>query len=102
MEGLRMDLRLGRQRATVKERLAAGKALRDRVSRKDLAHWKPPKDRPDPIELIELSHVGRVEQLIPIRVGRMASSPFAFLRGNAPGMSEDFASLPETGIMPVI
>ena len=97
-----MDLRPGRQRPTVKERLATGKALRDKVSRKDLAHWKPPKNRPDPIDLIEQSHVGRVERLIPIRVGRMASSPFAFLRGNAPGMSEDFASLPETGIMPVI
>ena len=43
-----------------------------------------------------------VERLVPVRVGRMAASPYAFLRGAAAIMAEDFARLPATGITPVI
>jgi uncharacterized protein (DUF2252 family) len=46
--------------------------------------------------------VGRQPWLIPIRIGRMISSPYAFLRGSANIMADDFASLPATGITPVI
>lgn len=48
------------------------------------------------------SHEGRVEQLIPVRVGRMIASPYGFLRGTAAVMAEDFARLPTIGITPVI
>ena len=37
--------------------------------------WRPKSDRSDPIDLIEEAHSGRLERLIPVRVGRMAVSP---------------------------
>ena len=48
------------------------------------------------------SHQGRVDRLIPIRVGRMVASPYGFLRGTAVVMAADVAGLPRTGITPVI
>jgi uncharacterized protein (DUF2252 family) len=84
------------------DRYQMGRALRDRVSRNKLGDWSPPLDRPDPVELIKESHLGRVERLIPIRVGRMVASPYGFLRGTAIVMAEDNAGLPRTGITPVI
>ena len=79
-----------------------GKALRDDVPRSSLGNWEPPFGRPDPIQLIMDSHEGRVPELIPIRVARMVTRPYGFLRGTAIVMAEDVAGLPATGIMPVI
>ena len=87
---------------TNKERKAAGHALRDRVKRSDLGHWRAKEDRPDTVELIEEAHTGRLERLIPVRVGRMSVSPYAFLRGAASLMAGDFSSMPKTGLEPVI
>ena len=84
------------------ERYALGRRLRHRVPRRTLADWTPPVGRPDPIGLIEENHEGRLEQLLPIRVGRMVASPYGFLRGTAVVMAEDVARLPSTGIMPVV
>lgn len=83
-------------------RYAMGKALRERVPRRDLAHWEPPADRPDPVALIQRSHEGRLDELIPIRVARMVGSPYGFLRGTAVVMAWDVANLPATGITPVV
>ena len=92
-----------RQRPVTRaERYALGKSLRKRVPRRSLADWTPPSDRPDPIDLIKVSHQGRVDRLIPIRVGRMVDSPYGFLRGTAVVMAEDVAHLPATGITPVV
>lgn len=52
--------------------------------------------------MIMENHVGRVEGLVPIRVGRMVASPYGFLRGTAVVMAEDVAHLPSTGITPVV
>jgi uncharacterized protein (DUF2252 family) len=87
---------------TTEERKAAGQALRDRVKRTELGHWKPKENRPDSIDLIEESHSGRLERLIPVRIGRMSVSPYAFLRGAASLMAEDFSGMPKTGLEPVI
>ena len=87
---------------TFEERRAAGRALRDRVKRGALARWRTPEDRADPVDLVEETHLGRLEHLIPVRVGRMAASPYAFLRGAAFLMAEDFQRMPRTGIEPVI
>jgi len=54
------------------------------------------------VDLVEEAHSGRLERLIPLRVGRMMVSPYAFLRGAATLMAEDFSGLPRTGIEPVI
>ena len=80
------------------QRTAAGKALRDRVSRKSQGKWKPPAKRHDPIELLKQTDVGRLSELLPIRYGRMRHSPFAFFRGAAAVMAADLATTPVTGL----
>jgi uncharacterized protein (DUF2252 family) len=84
------------------ERFALGRRLRHDVPRPSLGDWIPPPGRPDIVAQIIDSHEGRLERLIPIRVARMAASPYGFLRGAAVVMAEDLARLPATGIQPVI
>ncbi|HEY7343602.1 MAG TPA: DUF2252 domain-containing protein [Ktedonobacterales bacterium] len=78
---------------------AAGKALRTRTPRTSHAEWTPGAKRPDPISLLEEENRSRLKQLVPIRFGRMALSPFAFYRGGANIMANDLATTPTTGIM---
>jgi uncharacterized protein (DUF2252 family) len=91
---------LRRRPATREERYRTGRALRDPVPRSSLGDWSPP-DR-DPVAQIIESHRGRLDRLIPLRVGRMAASPYGFLRGSAVVMANDLATLPATGITPVV
>ncbi len=77
---------------------AEGKALRDVVPRRAHAGWKPAADRPDPLALIARSNADRQPDLVPIRMGRMASSVFGFYRGSAGVMASDLAHTPVTGI----
>ncbi|GAA2582373.1 DUF2252 domain-containing protein [Winogradskya consettensis] len=85
-----------------KERYELGRSLRDRAPRSDLGQWRPAPGRADPIDQLTDAHEGRLDWLIPVRVGRMVASPYAFLRGSANIMADDFATLPHTGITPVI
>ncbi|MGZ4718777.1 MAG: DUF2252 family protein, partial [Acidimicrobiales bacterium] len=80
------------------ERLEAGKALRQKVPRAWHAAWEPAPDRRDPIAILEAQAETRLPDLIPIRHGRMVSSPFAFFRGAAAVMAADLATTPDTGI----
>lgn len=82
----------------VKERLAKGKALRDVAARKAQMEWKPPADRADPVDLLIESSKGRVEELLPVRYGRMVVSPFTFYRGAAAIMAFDLSHTPSTGL----
>ena len=92
-----------RRRSTLRrDRYRMGKELRRQVPRSSLGDWSAPADRPDPVRLVMESHVGRLDWLIPVRVGRMAASPYGFMRGAAIVMAEDVARLPSTGITPVI
>jgi uncharacterized protein (DUF2252 family) len=83
---------------TAGERRAKGKALRDKVPRASQAGWKPQKGRRDPVALLSESNAGRLEDLIPIRFGRMSASPFAFYRGSAALMAADLATTPTSGL----
>lgn len=80
------------------KRRLAGKAMRATVPHESHGVWTPPDDRPDPIGLIEAAHEGRQPHLVPLRVARMATSPFAFLRGAAHVMARDLSGTPRTGI----
>ncbi len=75
-----------------------GRSRREAVPRGSHGEWVPAADRPDPIDILLASNEGRVEDLIPIRFGRMAVSPFTFLRGSAAVMAADLAPLPTTGL----
>ena len=83
---------------TVEERVKLGKAARTHCPRSDHAAWEPPKDRPDPIALLEAQAATRIPELIPIRYGRMLASPFAFYRGAAAIMAWDLAHTPNSGL----
>jgi uncharacterized protein (DUF2252 family) len=83
---------------SVAERVAAGKALRQKLPRGAHAEWTPAADRPDPVALLERQGQDRVPELVPIRYGRMLASPFAFLRGSAIVMADDLSHTPSAGI----
>jgi uncharacterized protein (DUF2252 family) len=80
------------------ERAAAGKAARSQASRSAHAAWEPPADRADPVEILEAQARARVPELVPIRYGRMAVSPFTFFRGAAAVMAADLATTPVSGL----
>ena len=52
----------------------------------------------DPVALLEEQAVSRVPELVPIRYGRMLTSPFAFYRGGALIMASDLARTPNSGL----
>jgi uncharacterized protein (DUF2252 family) len=83
---------------SVAERVARGKAARAETPRSDHAGWQASELRPDPVELLEAQGVSRVQELLPIRYGRMVSSPFAFFRGAAAVMAADLAATPRSGL----
>src|SRR5271166_4300937 len=79
------------------ERRAEGKSLRDHVARSAHADWKPAPNR-DVLAMIHASNAGRLPELIPIKMGLMAVSPFTFFRGAAPLMARDLAKSPISGL----
>ena len=86
------------KRASVEDRLAAGKALRAKVPRSRHAEWTPRSDRPDPVSILERQNATRVPKLVPVRYGRMLVTPFTFLRGSAAVMADDLSGTPVTGL----
>jgi uncharacterized protein (DUF2252 family) len=60
--------------------------------------YTPPKNRIDPVSILENQAKSRIKELIPIRYERMLQSPFAFYRGGAAIMSQDLAVQPSTKI----
>jgi len=84
---------------TREQRQEAGKALRDKCPRP--AHGKVilgHGGKRDIIALIKASNEGRLEELIPVRHGRMLESPFAFFRGSAAIQAYDLDRTPVSGI----
>ncbi len=81
------------------ERTEIGRAARARVPASSHRDWKPAPDRPDPIALLEEQAKTRVPELVPIRYGRMAVSPFTFFRGAALPMAVDLSSTPNSGLI---
>ncbi|MFF7973868.1 DUF2252 family protein [Streptomyces sp. NPDC007905] len=84
--------------STLEDRAQRGRAARKDVPRSAHALWLPSADRPDPVAALERQGRDRLPELLPIRYGRMAASPLAFLRGAAAVMSADLAAQPHTGL----
>ncbi len=87
---------------SLQTRYEQGKALREQTPRESHATWTPTADRADPVATVLASNAGREESLIPLRLGRMAESPFAFLRGACAVMAGDLAQTPISGPQVVI
>ncbi|MET9953795.1 DUF2252 domain-containing protein [Streptomyces sp. NPDC006339] len=83
---------------TPSERAEKGKAARKQVPRSSHGRWIPSSQRPDPITVLERQAVDRLPELVPVRYGRMAVSPFAFLRGAAAVMAADLGAQRHTGL----
>src|SRR4051812_45109745 len=75
-----------------------GKAARTAAPRSSHADWQPAADRVDPVETLKQQAATRIPELVPIRYGRMAQTPFAFFRGAAAVMAADLAATPTTGL----
>src|SRR3954466_15254415 len=80
------------------ERAARGKAGRGQASRSSHAAWRAAADRRSPISILEEQARTRVPELVPIRYGRMAESPFAYFRGAAAPMAGDLSRTPASGL----
>ncbi|MET9936115.1 MULTISPECIES: DUF2252 domain-containing protein [unclassified Streptomyces] len=83
---------------TSSERAARGREARKRVPRSSHGRWIPSSQRPDPLGVLERQAQDRLPDLVPLRYGRMAASPFAFLRGAAAVMAADLGAQPDTGL----
>ncbi|MFB7588556.1 DUF2252 domain-containing protein [Streptomyces sp. NPDC056169] len=83
---------------TPSERAAKGRAARKGVPRSSHGRWIPSSQRPDPLTVLERQSEGRLPDLAPLRYGRMAVSPFAFLRGAAAVMAADLGAQRHTGL----
>ncbi|HEY2299370.1 MAG TPA: DUF2252 domain-containing protein [Jatrophihabitans sp.] len=81
---------------TPKERAAVGKQLRKELPLAAHADVARDPSRPGPVELLEEQCTTRVPELIPVRYGRMAVSPFTFYRGAARVMASDLAAVPHS------
>ena len=82
----------------IEERLAEGRAERERVPLDAHAEWAAPAERPDPVGILESQNATRVPELVPIRHGRMIVSPFTFYRGGAAIMAGDLSRTPTSGL----
>ena len=79
------------------QRAAHGKAARKLIPRSRHAELDL-QGRPDPLALLEEQARSRVPELVPLRYGRMAASPFTFFRGAALVMASDLSRTPTSGI----
>jgi uncharacterized protein (DUF2252 family) len=84
---------------TKSENYHMGKALREKCPHELQAKWKASADRHDPVQLVLDANKGRMPDLLPMRHGRMAASPFTFYRGAALNMAADLAKTPSSGII---
>lgn len=80
------------------ERRATGKILREQLHRTDQGAFAPPGDRLDLADRLKALNRQRRQDLLPIKWGRMASSPFSFFRGSAGLFAADLGPSPVTGI----
>ncbi|HYS64341.1 MAG TPA: DUF2252 domain-containing protein [Paraburkholderia sp.] len=86
--------------STIAEREARGRAAREHSKRS--SHRTVGELHRDPIELLKQSSEGRVANLVPLRYGRMAVSPFTFFRGSAILQAHDLSKVHDSGLtMPI-
>jgi len=95
---LRYALDSGLGRLSPAERVERGRTARAQVPRESHAMFERQPDRPDPLSLLAAQAATRVNELVPIRWGRMMASPFSYYRGAALPMASDLADTPVSGL----
>ncbi|HEY1853669.1 MAG TPA: DUF2252 domain-containing protein [Solirubrobacterales bacterium] len=76
-----------------------GRGARSRAPRSSHAELPLDRGRGDPVAILRRQGESRLPELLPIRYGRMAASPFAFFRGAAAVMASDLARTPDSGLV---
>jgi uncharacterized protein (DUF2252 family) len=80
------------------ERVALGRAARERAPRGQLGSWNAAERGHDALATVTAQNADRVPSLVPIRMARMAVSPWTYYRGAAAVMAADLASSAHTGL----
>src|SRR6202167_2022949 len=83
---------------SVEERAAKGRAARSRVPRSAHAQWSLAQRQYIPLDLLAEQAQTRVPDLVPIRYGRMAATPFGYYRGAAYPMAADLSTALRSGL----
>ena len=76
----------------------AGRAVRQRLPRRCVGRWNPTGRERSALGVLRDQDVDRVTHLLPIRYGRMAASPWTYLRGAASVMATDLMARPDSGL----
>lgn len=87
-----------RPRPTRAERRLVGEHLRRQAPLSGQAQTPSLAERPDSIAILRGQEEARNADLVPLRYQRMASNPFAFLRGAAAVMASDLSLTSNSGI----
>src|SRR6478752_8270931 len=80
------------------DRVAIGRAARERAPVAGLAEWNPATRRADALAIVLGQNESRMSRLIPLRMARMAISPWTYYRGAAAVMAADLAGSANTGL----
>ena len=86
------------RRETGRARQSAGRARRSDVPLEAHAALPDLESRRDPVEILTGQDERRLQDLVPIRHGRMSATPFTFYRGAAAVMASDLSQTPTTNL----
>ncbi|MFW2382893.1 MAG: DUF2252 domain-containing protein [Acidimicrobiales bacterium] len=80
------------------EQFELGREQRKNVPLEAHAELNTDPDRPDPVDLLTAQDTMRLQELVPIRHGRMRVTPFTFYRGTAAIMASDLSRTASTDL----
>src|SRR3954470_23654843 len=83
----------------LRSRRAEGRAARERAPRRDLGRWDPVDRGRDAVTVLLAQNTIRAQELLPVRNGRMAATPWTYYRGAAAVMAGDLGSRPHSGLI---
>ena len=84
---------------SAEERAGLGKRARQRLPRERVGDWDPKTmRREDPVAILRRVGESRLPELLPVKYGRMAASPFGFFRGAVPVLAADIGPRPWSGL----
>ena len=89
----------GPSHLSLAERREVGRGARRLLPRSHAGQWDRDGRGHDALSILLAQNATRVPELVPIRHGRMAASPWTYYRGAAAVMAADLASLPHTGLL---
>lgn len=82
-----------------RERIEFGREQRRKLKRSAHGQWDAKQRKHDPVEIIVAVNRERIASLVPIKMARMAASPFGYFRGNVPVMAADLGTMRSSGIL---